>query len=229
MEVLDNISIKLDFVAVSKRMHLKKKSEDVEARIQELIEMARLVMRTKAVYTVAYVENKNGDSLDIDGVRFTSRVLRVNLDKVERVFPYVVTCGRELDEIDIPSHEFMKSYFMDQIKETAVVLARKYLEDYLTRNYALGQMSRMAPGAGAGDDWPITQQKELFSIFGNVEDLIGVKLTDRCLMIPIKSVSGILFPTEIRFESCQLCPREGCVGRRAPYDPEMAKKYRGEV
>ncbi len=90
-------------------------------------------------------------------------------------------------------------------------------------------MSRMAPGSGAADVWPITQQKELFSIFGNVEDLIGVKLTDKYLMIPIKSVSGIFFPTKCKFESCQLCPRERCVGRKAPYDPDLVKKYRGKI
>ncbi len=89
----------------------------------------------------------------------------------------------------------------------------------------------MAPGAGAGDDWPITQQKELFSLFGGrekVEELIGVRLTDSFLMVPIKSVSGIFFPTEIRFESCQICPREQCIGRRAAYDPEVVKKYQPE-
>ena len=229
MEVMADIPIKLDLEAVSKRMRLRNKNEGMLKSIRELLELAGSVARPKAVYEVSYVENKDGDSLEIGGIKFTSRVLRVNLDKVERVFPYVVTCGRELDEITIPSQEFMKSYLMDQIKETAVVLARQYLEDYLKEHYALGRMSRIAPGAGSMEDWPITQQRELFSLFGNVEELIGVKLTDRCLMIPIKSVSGILFPTEVRFESCQICPREGCQGRRSPYDPAMVKKYRGEV
>ncbi len=169
--------------------------------------------------------------MEIGGVKFTSRVLRVNLDKVERVFPYVITCGRELDGIEIPSADFIKGYYLDQIKETALILARRYVEDYLKKRYALGQLSRMAPGAGAADDWLITQQKELFSIFGGrdkVEEFIGVRLTDTFLMVPIKSVSGIFFPTEVRFESCQICPREGCIGRRAPYDPALVKKYRPE-
>ena len=85
----------------------------------------------------------------------------------------------------------------------------------------------MAPGSGSVEDWPIEQQEGLFSIFGGrvrIEDLIGVKLTDRLLMIPIKSTSGIFFPTESRFEACQLCPREQCVGRRASYDKELVKK-----
>ena len=152
-----------------------------------------------------------------------------NLDKVERVFPYVVTCGRELYDIDIPSNELLKGYLLDQIRETVLISARKYLEDYLIRKYALGQLSRMSPGSGAATVWPITQQKQLFSIFGNVEELIGVRLTDSMLMIPVKSVSGIFFPTEIKFETCQLCPRERCIGRRAPYDSDLEKKYQDRL
>ena len=223
MEVLDNIPVELDLAKVLNKMHQRRRNKELEKSVQELIEVARPIARPKAVYEVGYVDNKTEDSVDIGGVRFTSRVLRVNLDKVERVFIYVITCGRELDEIDVPSHELMESYLLDQVKETVLTLARKYLDDYLKRKYALGRMSRMAPGSL--EDWPVTQQKELFSIFDNVEDLIGVKLTDKCLMVPIKSISGIYFPTEIRFESCQLCPREVCIDRRAPFDPDLVKKY----
>ena len=229
MEVLNNIKVKLDLPAVLERMRMRNRNESMEKSVQELIDMALPVARPKAICEVSYVDHKNEDSLDIGGVRFSSRVLRVNLDKAERVFPYVVTCGRELDEIEFSSQEFVKSYYLDQIKETVLTLARRYLGDYLKRKYALGRVSRMAPGAGSAEDWPITQQKELFAIFGGrekVEELIGVRLTDSYLMIPIKSVSGIFFPTEISFEACQLCPRERCVGRRAPYDPALVKKYR---
>ncbi len=231
MEVLNSIPIELGLEAVIKRMRLRKRSDNILGHIREMLDIARPIAKPKAVFDVAYIENKNGDSMEISGVEFKSRVLRINLDKVERVFPYVVTCGRELDEIDIPSTDFIKGYFLDQIKETAVVLARQYVEGYLKKRYALGQLSRMAPGAGAGDDWPITQQKELFSLFGGrekVEELIGVRLTDSFLMVPIKSVSGIFFPTEIRFESCQICPREQCIGRRAAFDSEVVKKYQPE-
>jgi len=222
---LDSIPVRLDVEEILKHWHLHKESKHIESSLQEVIEIVRPIAKPKAVYKVSYVDNKNADSLYIDGVRFTSRVLRVNLDKIERVFPYVVTCGRELDEIAIPPDDVMKYYCLDAIKQTVLVSARRYLEDYLKGNYALGQMSRMGPGSGALGDWPITQQKGLFSIFGNVEDLIGVKLTENFLMIPLKSVSGIYFPTRIEFKSCQLCPRESCSERRAPYDPALVKKY----
>jgi hypothetical protein len=231
MEVLDNIPIELDIEAVVKRMHLRKRNDNILNSIREMLDIACPVARPKAVYEVAYIENRDGDSLEIGGVKFISRVLRINLNDVERVFPYIVTCGRELEKIEIPSTDFIKGYYLDQIKETAVVLARQYVEDYLKKKYALGQLSRMSPGAAMKIDWSITQQKELFSVFGGrekVEELIGVRLTDSFLMVPIKSVSGILFPTEVNFESCQMCPRERCIGRRAAYDPELEKKYQLE-
>ncbi len=70
-----------------------------------------------------------------------------------------------------------------------------------------------------------TEQKPLFSLFGDVEKLVGVALNASHLMQPLKSTSGILFPAEVTFESCQLCPRKNCSGRRAAYDPEALKKY----
>ena len=136
MEVLDNIPVKLDFEVVSKKLRLRNKNEDVEKIIQELIETSRSLAKPKAVFEISRVENKCGDSLDIGGVTFTSHVLRVNLDKVDKVFPYVVTCGRELDEIKIPPQQIMKSYFLDQIKELVVRSALNYLADYLRKNHS---------------------------------------------------------------------------------------------
>ena len=136
MEVLNNIPVKLDFEIVSKKLRLRNKNEDVEKIIQELIETSRSVGKPKAVFEISRVENKRGDSVDIGGVRFTSHVLRVNLDKVERVFPYVVTCGRELDEIKIPPQQVMQYYFLDQIKEIVVRSALNYLNDYLRKHHA---------------------------------------------------------------------------------------------
>ena len=48
-------------------------------------------------------------------------------------------------------------------------------------------------GAGGTslDEW------QMFAVFGDVERLVGVRLTDTCLMLPNKSVSGIRYATEL--------------------------------
>ena len=224
MEVFNSIPVDLEPDKVFKSMGMHGSNQRIEEVVQELIEVARSVARPKAVYKVSYIDDKDGDMVTIDGVKFTSRVLRVNLGQVERVFPYVATCGTELEEMTIPSSDVMKSFCFDAIKTMVVRSAITFLRDHLVGYYALGNVSRMSPGSL--ESWPLAQQKELFSLFGDTEELIGVRLTKSCVMVPLKSVSGIYFPTEITFESCQLCLQEKCTGRRAPYDSELAKKYR---
>jgi len=226
MEIVDNIPIKLESDKVLEKLRPGNKDKQIEKMLQELVEVVISVARPKALYTVSYVANKNGDSLEIDGIKFTSRVLRANLDKVERVFPYIATCGTEPDAVSLPPGDLLRAFCLDTIKTMVLGMAISYLSEYIERKYALGQISHMNPGSL--EDWPLTQQKELFSLLGDVDGLIGVRLNESYVMQPMKSTSGIYFPTEIRFESCQLCPREKCIGRRAPYDPDLIRKYLGE-
>lgn len=224
MEILDNIPFSINSEDVVKELRFRQKNPSIEKTAQELLEATKPIAKPKALYKVSYINGKNEDSVDIDGLIFTSRILRMNLENAERVFPYVVTAGRELEEIEISKEDIMRVFCLDTIKEMILERAIRYFENYLKEIYALGKMSHMSPGSL--HNWPVSQQRHLFSIFGNVEELIGVKLTKSFMMGPVKSVSGIFFPTEIDFKSCMLCTREKCIKRRARYDPEMAEKYR---
>jgi hypothetical protein len=221
-EMLDDIPVRLRLKDVLGRLQGSSQNKYVENLCRELVGMARPLVRTKAVCRVSYVSSKDDDTIQIGGVKFTSRVLRVNLNKAERVFPYIITCGLELNNATLPT-DLLKIYCLDTIKDTALVSALAYLKDYLSKKYRTAQLSSLAPGSL--EDWPITEQKGLFSLFGKREGAIGVRLNKNCVIEPPKSISGILFPTEIRFESCQLCSREGCLGRRAPYDVDLVTKY----
>lgn len=224
MEVLNNIPVKLECNEVLKNLRLRRENRCIEEGVRDLLEIVIPIAKPKAVYQISYVSNKKDNALDIDGVRFTSNILRVNLDKVGRVFPYVVTSGQELEQITLPPEPLIKNYLLDFIKGVVVTSALHYLEGYVIDRYRIKKISRMGPGSL--QDWPITQQRELFSIFGDVEALIDVRLTENCQMIPLKSVSGIFFPTEIPFVNCQLCTREACCDRKVPYEPELVETYR---
>ena len=116
MEILDNIPFELNIDAVFTKLRMDKEGEYAK-EVRELVEIVTPIIRPKAIYDVSYIENKNHDKVDIGGITFTSRVLRVNLDEVERVFPYIATCGKELDEAGIPSDDFIKHFWLDAIKE----------------------------------------------------------------------------------------------------------------
>ncbi len=228
MEILDKIPFQIDEEKLLKKLRIAK-SSDYYSEISRLIEKVAPVVRPKVVFSVSYIEEKNADSIVLDGVRFTSRVLSANVEKVERVFPFVATCGAEMEEFEKSCDDMLEIFWIDTIKYFALETSSQFLKNHLKEKFALTKISSMSPGSGKADTWPIEQQKQLFSLFGDVESLIGVRLTDSCLMIPNKSVSGIYFPRDVTFENCQLCPREGCPGRRAAYDESLLHSYFDEV
>jgi len=218
MEKLEQIALDLDIEDVKTRLR-----KGDWGHVQTLLDQANLLISAKAVYDVGYIEEKLEDTVVIEGIRFGSRVLRKNLEDVGRVFPYVVTIGRELEQRADACTDLLERYYLDVIGNVAIGKARTHLEDHLRARFAFGGLSFMSPGSLG--DWPIEEQRPLFSILKGAEVSIGVKLTDSFLMIPRKSISGIYFPTEVTFYNCQLCPRPHCEGRKAPYKEDLAKEY----
>jgi hypothetical protein len=195
------------------------------AEIHRLAEAAEAIARPKAIYKLGFIEEKGPDYVVVDGVKFTSRVMRVNLDGAQRIFAYVCTSGQEIEAWAESQEDLLARFWADGINQMVLSAAMTSLTAHLAERFAVGPTSAMNPGSLA--DWPLKEQRVLFRLLGDVQGAIGVELTDSLLMVPTKSVSGIFFPTEESFASCQLCPREGCPNRRAAYDPGLyERKYR---
>jgi len=222
-ELLENFPFQIDLEDLFKKMRVRETSPQGE-KLSSMVAEAQAVGRPKAFFREAYVESRGDDHVVIDGTLMKSRVLRVNLDSVYRVFPYVATCGLELEGWSKSYGDILEKYYADVIKESALRLTFRRLQQVLAEKLAL-KLSRMNPGSLP--DWPLSEQRSLFTILGDGPRSIGVQLTDSFLMMPIKSVSGIYFPSEVSWENCQMCPREKCPGRRAPHDPTLyERKFR---
>jgi hypothetical protein len=221
MRIIKNIPEKLNPEKVIKELRLNK--EKSLGTILELLETAEPLIQPKVSYEVAYINKKGKDTVKINGVTFSSRILRINLEKTEKVFPYIITIGKDLEARASASEDLLQQFYLESIGDMALGLCEKYLEKHLKKQHGLEKLSSMSPGSLK--DWPITEQKPLFSLFGEKLRLTGVKLNEHMLMIPRKSVSGLYFPTEVTFSSCQLCRREHCPVRKAFYDEKLKKKY----
>jgi hypothetical protein len=217
MEILTAIPFHPDKHTLLQKNRLKPGSRHA-VDFEQLLEKALQVARPKAAYKECFIDAKDSGTVTVEGFTFTSHALRKNLDQVERLFPYIVTCGSELDQVPLPPGDMLQAYWLDTIKAAALDAARAALREHLTRKYALEKTSSMNPGSGDQDVWPLPQQRQLFDLLGDVESQIGVVLTDSYLMLPNKTVSGVRFQTEVDFHACQLCHREGCPSRAAPFD-----------
>jgi hypothetical protein len=194
---------------------------DRAKEFEDLVNEVRKIGKPKALYKASFIDEKGEETITLDGVTFTSLALRKNLDSIERVFPYVATCGTEIDDIEIGQGDLQKKIWISFLKGSLLQASMQFLREHLTKRYGVSNLSSMNPGSGDASVWPFEQQRELFSMCGDVEELIGVRLTKSMVLVPDMSVAGILFPTEADFQSCQLCHRENCRFRRAPFDREL--------
>jgi hypothetical protein len=222
--VLDRIEYRPAVASLAARLRVAEGSDDL-VELEQLAGEAHAIARPKALYAAGYIEERGDGHVVISGTRFTSRILRVNLAHAHRAFLYVATCGTELEAWAKSLTDLLHRYWAEAMQEAALREATRALQKELTERYRPGKMSSMAPGSLG--EWPLSEQRALFAALGDVKEAIGVELSDSLLMIPAKSVSGIRFPTTESFESCQLCPRAGCPGRRAPYDETLyERRYR---
>ena len=194
----------------------------------ELMDLARevaTIATPKALYKIASIDSKGENHVIINGIKFTSYVLRINLDNAHRVFPFVATCGTELEDWSRAITDEKKKSWTSLVKEMAVSSILGKLNDHLHEHYRPGDTSVMNPGSLK--EWPLEEQRPLFTLLGNVEEQIGIRLLETGMMLPDRTVSGIRFPSREKFENCMLCPIEDCPIRRCPYDKHLhSRKYR---
>ncbi len=220
MPILTEIPFVLEEEALFKQARLEPDADEADD-FRALIAKARELGRPKAAYGVAFITERTEETVTFDGVVFTSRTLSRNLAASERVFPILATCGRELDDAGLVQGDPLAEFWLDQLKANLLLAANRFLLDLLRRQFRLEKTSIMRPGSGDATIWPIQQQHELFALLGDGPAAIGVELTDSCLMIPNKTTSGLLFPTEKDFRNCEVCHRADCPSRQAPFSQQL--------
>jgi hypothetical protein len=222
--VLEDIPVKIDTATLIKNLHLENNEEFVE-RLEEMTGQARNIARPKAVYKESFVDEITSDSVVIDGISFKSRVMKSNLEKIGRVFACVFTCGAEIDEWAKSFQDMLDKFCADSILDLILNRLGEYMFHYISNSYELGKAGWMSPGSLP--DWPVSEQVQLFLVIGDVERLIGVKLTKGIMLSPVKSVSGIFFPSDINYVNCMLCTKTECRSRRAPFSEQLYKDKLG--
>lgn len=223
--VLNSISLSLAPSALAAIFKIEERSSYYD-EINLLLEEALTIASPKIIYKPVFVWERGENYILVDSIKLNSRVLAVNLENIHRVFPFVVTCGAELEEWADTLDDGVQKYWAEGIMGLALLEAIKTLDEHIKNHFKIKKISHLSPGSI--DDWKLEEQRPLFELLGDVEKLIGVKLTESNFMIPAKTVSGIRFPAKFDFESCMLCKRKECGGRRAPFNKEIWNRYFGD-
>ena len=216
----------IDISAVKRIMQVNEADGAYDGYIEELLIEAKPIGIPKAVIRECGVAA--GGNVTIDGIEFFSALVNEKLKETARVYPYVISCGRELHDWALqyendPLYEFIASSIM----KAAIPYGFDLINSWLETHKNIEMYSTLNPGSLPS--WAITGQRQVFSLLAGrengydisrVKDLIGVELNESCLMIPLKSVSGIIFETSEKWHNCARCKKQNCPGRRAEMTDE---------
>lgn len=155
-----------------------------------------------------------------ESLAFESHILADLLDRCSTVAVFVATVGERLETGArklAEEENLIGSYVLDAIGSAAVDQVAEHVQKVvgkIARAQGLAASRRFSPGHC---DWDIRQQRTLFELADASQ--VGVRLTDLGLMLPRKSVSGVmgLGPVESNvasYDPCALCTKDACIGRR---------------
>ena len=112
--------------------------------------------------------------------------------------------------------DMFQTYAMDCVGSQIVESVADYMETVLQAEIdpaGFKRTNRFSPGYCG---WHVSEQPKLFSLFPE-QNPCGIELTESCLMLPIKSVSGIIgVGPDVRYlpYTCGLCDKKDCYKRK---------------
>lgn len=163
--------------------------------------------------------------LGICNVRFEcGRKIACLMKGSELVALFVCTIGPGVTEAYqsfILQGDPLKAYFADTLGSIAVEKAMELIQHQLAEELSAHQMqltNRFSPGYCG---WLVKEQQKIFSFFPSSP--CGISLSASSLMIPSKSVSGIIgIGHSVRYveHNCMLCEMKNCLYRKKLHQRE---------
>jgi len=198
-----------------------KLSARISSLIDDYAEHAHHLINPSYSYIIKNVEWARGSIAFIeDSIIFKSQVIAQLLEHCHQVAIFLVTIGKYLEETTSQLAKdglILQATVLDAIGSDAVERLADFAQDKIkeiAEAQGLVTSRRFSPGYC---DWNIGQQRMLFyALTGNT---LGIRLTGECLMIPQKSISGIIgigpsIDNVENYNPCKTCDKQDCPGRR---------------
>lgn len=152
-------------------------------------------------------------------VRFnTGRIIATRLRRSSSLAIFAATIGKELETVSrrlMDEGDMMAGFIYDTIASAYAEATAEWIEERIATAAAAENeknTNRYSPGYC---DWRVAEQHALFSLLP--QGFLGITLTPSALMLPIKSVSGIIgIGAEVKHEQyqCSVCDMHDCIRKK---------------
>jgi hypothetical protein len=196
-------------------------SPEIRALMREVLDSAGLHCEVRGglrVLEECAVDNDRS-GLSLGSVRLaTGKVVASQMRGSVSAAVFVATAGPKFEAWSkrlIEEGELVLGYMVDAAASEAAERAMDLIQEHFAgwiKERGLRVTNRFSPGYCG---WPVSDQHALFSLLP--ERFCGVALTPSSLMVPIKSVSGLIgIGPGVRFHPypCRWCELKNCYKRR---------------
>lgn len=194
VQLKKSLKISIKKAKVLKRLGYSKEEpkEEISKAIDGIIKDAEKLITPKGIYT-----SYNLQTIDWGiylqkwhkEVYFQSFFLSKKLEHATKAYLFVVSVGNKLEDAikkAFDEKDYLRGYVLDCIGSEAAENSAQALQELIEKEEKY-KMVRYSPGY---NDWDLYNQKKIFKELNPKS--IGVKLTSSYLMVPRKSVSGIM-------------------------------------
>ena len=196
-------------------------SARIKSLVNDYIENYHDLIESSYSYTIRDIESVHNGVVNIgDSIILESKVIARLLERCEKVAIFALTIGKHLEEMVAylaGNGLVLQATVLDAIGSGAAEQLGVFVEDRI-RKIASSQgrsiSRRFSPGYC---DWDVSQQEMIFHAMNG--NSAGVRLTEECLMLPRKSISGIIGlgrrdSNVENYNPCKTCLMSDCPGRR---------------
>ncbi len=196
-------------------------SARISSLVDDYIENYHDLIAPSYSYRIRNIESVDGNRVDIgNSIVLKSKKLARLLERCEMVAVFALTIGNYLEDLVTYLADnglVLQATVLDAIGSGTVEKLAIQVEGKLRINAGMEGLItswRFSPGYC---DWEVSQQELVFRALDG--DAPSIRLTDSMLMIPRKSVSGIIgigLPgNDIEnYNPCNTCLKKDCPGRR---------------
>ena len=196
-------------------------SARIESLVKEYADNICHLIEPSYSYTIRDINSVRGSRVFIEGsVTFRSNVIAQLLGQCQKVAVFVLTVGSRLGDVvrQLADDGLMvQAAVLDAIGSDAAETLAHVVQDIISKQAeaeGLGISQRFSPGYC---DWRVSQQKMVFRAMNG--DSAGVRLTEGGLMLPQKSISGLIGIGSANdkienYNPCKTCKEKDCPGRR---------------
>lgn len=189
------------------------------AELEEVIAIGRNISKARALFRISDTVSIGKKEFSIYNVQFNcgSKIAR-QLKNAEQIIVFVCTSGHGITQQYkeyIRTNELVKAYFVDILGNIVVEKAMDIIQGRISeemKTRGINITNRYSPGYC---NWNTDEQAKIFSILP--DNPCGVRLTQSSLMIPSKSISGVIgCGKNVKYTAygCQLCELEMCIYRK---------------